>query len=65
MLNHISNTTARACLEALAQLHRENDKDAILSLADAIDDAVDNPLGEMMLAMLAQVGKVPAQWAKG
>jgi len=57
MFDNISNETARACLEALTQLHREGDKDAILSFVNALDDAKNSPMGEVMLSGLAQIGK--------
>ena len=61
MLDHITNHTARACLEGLVQLHREANEEAILSFVDALEGAVGNPLGEMMMATLARVAKMSWQ----
>lgn len=61
MLDHISCNTARACLEGLVQLHREENEEAILSFVSALEDAVGNPLGEMLMATLARVVKMPIQ----
>lgn len=61
MFNSISNETARACLEALVQLHREGDTDAILSFVGGLEDAANNPMADMMLGMFAQIGKAPVQ----
>lgn len=45
MLDHITDHTARACLEALVQLHREGDGDAILSFVGGLEGAAGNPIG--------------------
>jgi hypothetical protein len=57
MLDHISNETARACLEALLQMHREGDVDGILSLVNALEEATEGPAGEILLRASAQVAK--------
>jgi hypothetical protein len=57
MLDHISNETARVCLEALLQMHREGDVDGILSLVNALEEATEGPAGEILLRASAQVGK--------
>ncbi len=61
MLDHISNKTTRACLEALVQLHREEDWDAILAFISGLEDATDSPLGDMMMTTLSYVAKMPIQ----
>lgn len=61
MLDHITDHTARACLEALVQLHREDNEDAILSFVGGLDGAAGNPLGEILLLTLATVAKMPVQ----
>ena len=61
MLDHISNGTTREGLEALAQLHREGNEDAILAFAGVLESAADNPLGEIILRALAQIGKAPVR----
>ncbi|SNR48457.1 hypothetical protein [Puniceibacterium sediminis] len=65
MLDHISDQTARACLEALVQLRRENDNAAILSFVAGLEDAVDGPMADMMLGMLAQLGKAAGSGSQG
>lgn len=56
MLDHITDHTARACLEALVQLHREKDEKAILTLVRGLDRAaIDSFLGEFLLSCLATV----------
>jgi hypothetical protein len=57
MLDHISNETARACLEALLQMNREGDVDGSLSLVNALEQATKSPAGEILLRASAQVGK--------
>ncbi len=61
MFNHVSEETARSCLESLVQLNREGDVDAILSFIGVLDEAADNPIGEVLLSAVAQIGKAPAQ----
>ena len=58
MFDHISNHTAYACLEALVQLHLEEDEDAILSFVGGLENAADSPLGEMLLSALIAVAKM-------
>lgn len=60
MFDHISPETCRACLEALVQLHREQDGKGVHSFLCGLEDAAESPYGDMTLAMLAQIGK--ATW---
>ena len=59
MFDHISDDTARSCLECLVQLHREGDTKTILSIVGGLDDAAGNPMGEMLLQGIVEIGKAP------
>jgi hypothetical protein len=61
MLDHISNQTIRSCVEALVQMNREGDVDGILSLVGALDEATGSPVGEILLAGAAQIGKAASE----
>ena len=61
MLYNISDETVRSWLEALVQLHREGDVDALLSFVSALEEAADKPYGELLLSAAAQIGKMPIQ----
>ena len=61
MFDHLSEDTIRSSLECLVQLHREGDTKAILSIVGGLDDAADNPMGEMLLQGIVAIGKSPTR----